>query len=225
MYSECMNAMENLWVQFKIQSPFCQLLYSILTLISYGCIRRPHPDEILSDDASDDDSILNINLTNNSTCNVRQRTSGEDSNVETSQGSDNNQGEYRRRPLGSFIDSNACTICTQAHANVLQVANGHANGVAAALGHNNRSRWLNQNIESIFQIMVVGCQTINGNCSKYFFLSNASSRCNEMMMMALVVATKMMDVTGKLEALLRQFSPQRRGKNNGSWRLNHGWKL
>ncbi len=86
---------------------------------------------------------------------MRQHTSGEDSNVETSQGSDNNQGDNQHRPLGLFIDSNMCTIHTQAHANallgLLQVANGHANEVAAALGHNNQSRWINHNIESFFQ--------------------------------------------------------------------------
>ncbi len=51
--------------------------------------------------------------------------------------------------------------------------------------------------------MAVGGHTVDGNFSKYVLLNNASLRRNEMMMIALVVTTKMMDVTGKLEVILR----------------------
>ncbi len=38
--------------------------------------------------------------------------------------------------------------------------------------------------------MVIGGHTVDGNCSKYVLLNNASLRHNEMMFMALVVATE-----------------------------------
>ncbi len=71
--------------------------------------------------------------------------------------------------------------------------------------------------------IVVGGHTVDGNCSKYVLLDSASLRRNEMMIMALVVPTKIIDVTGKLEIILRQFAPQQRGKINGSWRSHCGW--
>ncbi len=62
--------------------------------------------------------------------------------------------DSERISLQGFLDTTGSNICSSAHATaligILQVAKGNENGVLASLGHNNRSRWVNQNLNAFF---------------------------------------------------------------------------
>jgi hypothetical protein len=57
--------------------------------------------------------------------------------------------------MGEFLNAKGMAICIAAHATaligVIQLAHGHPDGIVAALGHNNRTTWIRQNLVPFFQ--------------------------------------------------------------------------
>ncbi len=60
-----------------------------------------------------------------------------------------------RVPFGGFLTRSGSRIRSSDHESaligILQVAAGHPDGIAGALGHNNRADWVRCNIDAIFQ--------------------------------------------------------------------------
>lgn len=130
----------------------------MLTIISISSLyyyRTQHRDEIFAgfSSSSDGDSSSSLEVPSPLTRNVRRRTN---SNVGgRAPTNDNNNGQARRRvQMGGFVNTEGTALRTPGHATaligILQLAEGHPEGIAGALGHNNRSNWIRENITAFF---------------------------------------------------------------------------
>ncbi len=122
-------------------------------------VSPPIVNQVVENQCVNNDRELSTTTTNNNngTNNENEFSNQQRRNINahtTNFGSQNSNASQQMQ-FGGFLDTTGCNIRLNAYATaltgLLQLANGNENGIVAAIGYNNRSNWISQNIDAFFE--------------------------------------------------------------------------